>query len=75
MDKMIYTNLGYAYDATYMKDWNTGRKMYVRVTVYYKNNIIYTEDLFGPDMYYTTQIFNKQCRIHQRDRKLEELGI
>lgn len=73
MDKMIYTNLGYSYDAAYMKDWNTGRKIYVRVTIYYKGNRIYTEDLFGPDMYYTTQVFNRNCRIHQRDKKINKI--
>lgn len=73
MDKMLFNNLGYSYEATYMKDWNTGRKMYVRIIIYYKENMIHTEDLFGPDMYYTTQVFNKNCRIHQRDIKLNQL--
>jgi len=75
MDKMIYQNLGYSYTSSYMKDWNTGKKLYIRIIVYYKDKEVYREDIYGPDMYYTTQVFNRACRLNERDNKLTLLGI
>jgi len=71
----MFNQLGYSMETTYMKDWNTGRKMFIRITIYFRNKMIYTEDIFGPDMYYTTTFFNKQCRIHHRNKKIEQLGL
>jgi len=66
----MYKELGWSYQSVYMFRYDTA---YMRLNIYFKKKLIHTEDIFGVDMYYLEQVFNRYCRLNQRDQKLNQL--
>lgn len=50
-------------------------KPYAKMMIYYKGNKIYIKDLYDDDRFITEELYKKQCILHIRNNKLEQLGI
>lgn len=46
---------------------------YVKMKIYYKEKEIYNENLYGEKRYTTEQIYDSECILHIRNRKLNQL--
>lgn len=77
MKDSIYTKLGYHMTTEIVRehhDWSNmdfNRTLYIRVVIFYKRKEFFREDLFIDDI----SLFDKECKRHQRELKLEQLGV
>ena len=70
-----YTKLGYHMTTEVVRehqgDVRPNRTLYIRVVIFYKDNEFFREDLFIDDI----GLFDKECKRHQRELKLNQLGV
>jgi hypothetical protein len=69
-----YTKLGYHMTTEVVREHHEGdvrpnRTLYIRVIIFYKDNEFFREDLFIDDI----GLFDKECKRHQRELKLNQL--
>lgn len=57
---------------SYYEDNDT---LYIKMTIHYKDEEIYNCNLYGNDIDRTEEIYNQECLLHQRNKKLNRLGI
>jgi len=74
MRKSKYEDLGYHMTTEVVKEENPfrgNRTIYIRIVMFYKNIEFYREDLFTD----VIGLFDRECKTHQRELKLNLLGI
>lgn len=55
---------------SYYKDNDT---LFIKMIIHYKGIEIYNNNLYGDDLDKTEEIYNQECLLHQRNKKLEQL--
>ncbi len=65
----------YTMYCSYYLDESQDNLEYVRMKIFYKKNEIYNKDLYGDEQLRTEEIYSRECLLHQRNRRLTQLGI